>query len=327
MAVQIEGGAGLNSEERIAWAGLAVGGMVAMHLGCLAIFFLGCSWTAVGACAVAFFVRMFGITAGFHRYFSHHSYQTWRIGQFVLAWMGTASMQRGPLWWAAHHRYHHRYSDTPRDVHSPVAHGLWWSHVGWVLCSKYDTFDAKLVKDLARYPELCFLDRHFLLPPAMLALSMWSAGAVLQTYAPGLHTSAMQMVAYGFVLSTVLLYHATFIVNSLGHRFGSRRFPLEDNSRNNFWIALITLGDGYHNNHHYYPASARHGFFVWEPDVNYYLLRGLALAGLVWGIQKPPDHLVAEPERIGTRRLPLKEGILRRVRCSSQTGSSRDSLL
>jgi stearoyl-CoA desaturase (delta-9 desaturase) len=265
--------------------------MVALHLGCLLVIWLECSWTALAACVVGYFVRMFGITAGFHRYFSHHSYRTGRVTQFLLAWMGTAAMQRGPLWWAAHHRYHHRHSDTPRDVHSPVARSLWWSHIGWVLSRKYDEFDAALVKDLTSYPELCFLDRRFLLPPATLAAFLWLAGAVLGRYAPGLHTSGAQMFVYGFVVSTVLVYHATFIVNSLGHRFGTRPFQIADNSRNNFWIALITLGDGYHNNHHYYPASARHGFYWREPDVSYYLLRGLAVMGLVWGIQKPPSHI------------------------------------
>jgi stearoyl-CoA desaturase (delta-9 desaturase) len=205
--------------------------------------------------------------------------------------MGTAALQRGPLWWAAHHRHHHPNADTEKDIHSPRARNLWWSHVGWLLCPKYDDTKVELVKDLLRYPELQWIDRYFLVPPATLALTLWVGGALLNQWFPGLHTSGVQMLIYGFVLSTVLLYHATFCVNSVAHKYGSRRFLLRDESRNNLWVALVTLGEGWHNNHHYYPASARQGFFWWEIDVTFYVLKGLDWWGIIWEAKEVPSRI------------------------------------
>src|SRR5262245_36997490 len=209
---------------RLAVFSIASLGLASLHLACLALFWLPCSWAALGVCLACYLFRMFGITAGFHRYFAHPTYRTGRIFQFLLACLGTAAAQRGPLWWVAHHRQHHRAADTAADIHSPIVHSLWWAHIGWVLCRRYNATDLRLVKDWCTYPELCWLDRHFLVPPMALAVGLVSLGLLLERYAPGLHTSGLQMLVYGFVLSTVCLYHSTFAVNSLTHVFGRRRF-------------------------------------------------------------------------------------------------------
>lgn len=267
-----------------------------MHLACLLIFWSGTSWVAVAACVALLFIRMFGVTGGYHRYFSHRSYKTSRFFQFVLAWLGTAAVQKGPLWWAAIHRHHHRYSDTPNDIHSPVVKGFWWAHMGWIVCKKYLATDLKAVPDLAKYPELRFLNRFHLLAPITLAVGLFGFGAWLHHVAPSLHTSGLQMLAWGFFVSTILLYHMTYTVNSLAHVMGRRRFATGDDSRNSLMIALLTLGEGWHNNHHRYPASERQGFYWWEIDVTHYILRMLSWMGLVWDLRTPPQQIYAEAE-------------------------------
>ncbi len=250
---------------------------------------LGALWTGVTAfdlalCASVYLLRMFFITAGYHRYFAHRAYRTSRAFQFVLAFGGAMAAQKGPLWWAAHHRHHHRHSDQPGDVHSPRK-GFGWSHVGWILCRKYDATELGAVPDLARYPELVFLDRWHWIPPATLGIACFLAGG----------WSALWI---GFFLSTVLTYHSTFAINSLTHLVGRRRYATPDTSRNSFWMALLTFGEGWHNNHHYYQASANMGFFWWEVDVSYYVLRILSATGLVWNLRRPP-RAVLEANRIG----------------------------
>jgi stearoyl-CoA desaturase (Delta-9 desaturase) len=265
---------------------------VFLHLACLLVLWVKFSWLALTVGAVCYLVRMFGITAGFHRYFSHRSYRTSRAFQFLLAWLGTSAGQRGPLWWAAHHRHHHRCSDSLRDIHSPVTRSFFHSHIGWVMCRKHDTADLNLVKDLSRYPELRWLDHFFYVPQVMLAAGLTLVGGLLERYTPGWQTSASQMLIYGYALSTVLLYHAPFSVNSVAHKFGRRRFAVKDESRNNYFVALITLGEGFHNNHHYYPASERQGFYWWELDVTHYCLKALAWCQVVWNLQTPPDRIL-----------------------------------
>jgi stearoyl-CoA desaturase (delta-9 desaturase) len=233
---------------------------------------------------------MFGITAGYHRYFSHRTYKTSRAFQFVLGFLGAMSAQKGPLWWASHHRRHHGYSDSADDVHSPVVRGFWWSHVGWFLCRKYGETDVQSIRDLNAYPELRVLNRFHALPPAALSVVTLGIGGLLRVIAPGMNTSATQMLVWGFFISTVLVYHGTFVVNSLAHVFGTRRFPTKDESRNNLLIALITLGEGWHNNHHYAPSSERQGFYWWEIDVSHYILKTLSWCGLVWDLQPPPSR-------------------------------------
>jgi stearoyl-CoA desaturase (delta-9 desaturase) len=225
--------------------------------------------------AAGYFGRMFGITAGYHRYFSHRSYRTSRAFQLFLAVLGATATQKGPLWWAAHHRDHHRFSDGPEDIHSPVQSGFWWSHVGWILSRRHDATKLDRVKDLARYPELRWLDRYHAVPAVAYALALWAFGGV-----PAL--------LWGYFVSTVLLWHGTFLVNSLAHVFGRRRYPTDDDSRNSLVIALVTMGEGWHNNHHHYQSTANQGWFWWEVDVTYYALRALAAVGIVRDLRLPP---------------------------------------
>jgi stearoyl-CoA desaturase (delta-9 desaturase) len=260
-----------------------------LHLACLLAFRTGASAAAVAVCLALYVVRMFAITAGFHRLFSHRSYRTGRLFQFLLAFVGTTSYQKGPLWWAAHHRRHHLHVDTEEDLHSPVMRSVWQSHVGWFLSRESQATDERLISNLLKYPELRWLDKFYVLPPLMLAAATFVLGLLLGRYFPGSGTSGWQMLVWGFLISTVLLYHGTFTVNSVAHLFGSRRFETADNSRNNLLVALITLGEGWHNNHHHYPSSERQGFRWWEVDVSHYALRALSWAGVVRDLRTPPE--------------------------------------
>jgi stearoyl-CoA desaturase (delta-9 desaturase) len=262
-----------------------------MHAACLLVFWTGVSRAALTVCLALYAIRMFGITGGYHRYFSHRTYKTSRAVQFALAWIGGMSAQKGALWWASHHRSHHAFSDTEADIHSPVVRGFWWSHVGWFLCRKYNGTEFRLIRDLVCYPELRFLDRFHALPPLSLAAGMLVLGKSLQTSAPGPNTSAAQMLVWGFFVSTMLVYHGTFIVNSLAHVFGTRRYVTRDDSRNNLLIALITFGEGWHNNHHYAPSSEQQGFYWWEIDISHCILKALSWCGLVWDLQRPPSRV------------------------------------
>jgi stearoyl-CoA desaturase (delta-9 desaturase) len=247
---------------------------LALHLACLAVFWVELSAAGVVLCVALYFVRMFAITAGYHRYFSHRSYKASRPVQFVLAFLGCTAMQKGPLWWAGHHRLHHRHSDTDKDPHSPHAGSWWWSHVGWILAPDHDATNWNTVRDWSRYPELRWLNRHHWAPGILVAAFCWLVGG-------------WGGLVWGFCVSTILLYHATFAVNSLCHLFGRRRYATTDLSRNNLLVALLTLGEGWHNNHHHYQGSARQGFFWWEIDVSYYLIKLLGWVGLVWDIREP----------------------------------------
>jgi stearoyl-CoA desaturase (delta-9 desaturase) len=253
-------------------------------IGLVGIFFVPFAWKWVALAAALYAVRMFAITAGYHRYFSHRAYKTSRGFQFFLALLGTLAAQKGVLWWAGHHRHHHKFSDTPADLHSPKQQGFWWSHVGWILSTRYNDTPWERIKDFAKYPELRWLNRHFLLPPVALAATLFLLGG----------SSAL---VWGFFFSTVMLWHGTFTINSLSHVFGRRRFATTDTSKNNFALALLTLGEGWHNNHHYYQSTANQGFYWWEIDVSYYTLRALASVGLVWGLRTPPAHVLAAGRR------------------------------
>jgi stearoyl-CoA desaturase (Delta-9 desaturase) len=265
-----------------------------IHLGCLLALWTGVSWTAVIVCAALYFIRMFAITGAYHRYFSHRSYKTSRAFQFVLGYLGCMSAQKGPIWWASHHRHHHKHSDTPEDVHPPLIYGLWWAHVGWVLSTHYIKPRLELVRDLAEFPELRWLDRNHLVAPVSLIVVLVALGWFLEAYAPSLGTTAGQLFVWGFCISTTLVYHGTFMINSAAHLFGSRRFDTSDESRNSLILALITLGEGWHNNHHRYPGSERQGFYWWEIDISHYILRGLEKLGLVWDLRSPPERIYEE---------------------------------
>jgi stearoyl-CoA desaturase (Delta-9 desaturase) len=240
---------------------------------------LGWSWKGVALAVALYAVRMFGVTAGYHRYFSHRAFKTSRAFQFVLAVLAMSSSQKGVLWWASHHRIHHKNSDQASDVHSVLQDGFWWSHVGWILSKKYENTEDAKIRDFARYPELRFLDRYFLIPPVTLAVGLFAIGGWFA-------------LAWGFFVSTSLLWHGTFTINSLSHVFGRRRYATTDNSRNSLLLALITLGEGWHNNHHYYQRAVNQGFFFWEIDITYYVLRFLSLFGLVWDLHTPPKAVL-----------------------------------
>ena len=279
---------------------------VGMHLACLGVIWTGWSPVAVGTAIALYLLRMFAITGFYHRYFSHRSFRTSRTIQFIFALLGAASVQRGPIWWAAHHRHHHATTEREEDPHSPVHHGLWWSHTGWFLTLEHFSAPAERVRDWKVYPELRFLDRFDIIVPILLAIGLLLTGAFLENVAPQLGTSAGQMLVWGFFVSTVFLYHGTFTINSLGHRWGKRRYATDDNSRNNFWLALLTLGEGWHNNHHHYPVSVKQGFYWWEIDITYYLLRSMAAMGLIWDLKPVPQN-IRESNRIDSVPGSLKK--------------------
>jgi len=262
---------------------------VLMHVAALAaVIFTPLSWELAALTVGSYYLRMFGVTAGYHRYFAHRAYKTSRPFQFLLAFLAQSSAQKGVLWWAGHHRAHHAYSDTERDIHSPVRRGFWWSHLGWILSTRYDETDFNRIKDFAKYPELRFLNRWPLLPAVVYAavvFAIWGLDGLM----------------WGFFVSTVLLYHGTFFINSLAHVLGRRRFPTADTSKNGVLLALIANGEGWHNNHHYFPTSARQGFYWWEVDLTYYVLRALAALRIVRELREPPAKIL-EQGRTRVRR-------------------------
>lgn len=263
---------------KIDWAGSIP--FFGVHLAAIAgVAMVGFSWSGVLLAVVLYYVRMFGVTAGYHRYFSHRAFRTSRAMQLFLAVLAMTSSQKGVLWWAGHHRVHHKNSDKPGDVHSVLLDGFFWSHMGWILSKKYLTTDMERVKDLAQYPELRWLNRFWVLPPIALAVALYVAGGAWA-------------LTWGFFVSTAVLWHGTFTINSLTHVFGRRRYlTTGDNSRNSFVLALVTLGEGWHNNHHYYQRSANQGFYWWEIDISFYALRAMQALGLVWDVHTPPRRV------------------------------------
>lgn len=273
-----------NSSEQISW--LQATPFLLAHLAPFAALWTGVKPSDFLLCFALYFIRMFFITAGFHRYFAHRSYKLGRLMQFLMAFGAETSAQKGVLWWAGHHRHHHRYSDQPQDIHSPKK-GFWWSHIGWIVCSKYDETPTELIKDFAKYPELRWLNKWHLFPSLCLGLTVLTLGG----------WSALWI---GFFLSTVLLWHGTFTINSLAHVFGRRRFVTSDTSRNSFLLAMITLGEGWHNNHHHYQAAARQGFYWWEIDFSFYILKMLSFIKLTKDLKPVPTAVL--------KRNLIKEG-------------------
>jgi stearoyl-CoA desaturase (delta-9 desaturase) len=244
----------------------------------VAVFFVPFHWSYVVWALALYYVRMWVVTTGYHRYFAHRSFKTSRVFQFLLAFFAETSAQKGVLWWAANHRHHHRESDQPADLHSPLQDGFWWSHVGWILSDRYSETREEAIRDFARFPELRFLNRWYLLPPFLLAVGLFLIGG-------------FPLLVWGFFVSTVLLWHGTFTINSLSHVFGSRRYRTTDTSRNNFLLALITCGEGWHNNHHYHQNTANQGWFWWELDLSFYMLKLLSALGLVWDLRFPSQSV------------------------------------
>lgn len=260
---------------------------ITVHLTCFAILWVDVQPIDWMICGALYVIRMFGITAGFHRYFSHRSFKTSRVFQFFLAFLGQSSAQRGVLWWASTHRHHHKHSDTEQDVHSPVQHGFWYSHVLWVFSKQVRTADYSLIKDFQKYPELVWLEKWEHLPPFLLAVLVWAV-------------AGWSGLVVGFFVSTVLLFHGTFTINSLSHVIGKQPYVTGDSSRNNLFLAIITLGEGWHNNHHHFPSATPQGFHWWQIDVTYYILKVLSIFRIVWDLRLPPAHVVA-----GKRNLSL----------------------
>jgi stearoyl-CoA desaturase (Delta-9 desaturase) len=251
-----------------------------IHLMCLLAFQTGIHWEWVMLAIGSYYLRMVAVTAGYHRYFSHRSYKTSRLFQFLLAFLAMTSAQKGVLWWAAHHRHHHKNSDQEEDIHSPLQRGFWFSHVGWILSAHSVPTDMNLVKDFRQYPEICFLNRFYFIPPLVYALLIYSLWGF-----PGL--------IWGFFISTTALYHCTFFINSLTHMIGRVRYKSNDGSKNSFILAILCCGEGWHNNHHYYQLAARQGWFWWEVDLSYYILSFLSWFGIVWDLRVPPEHIKA----------------------------------
>ena len=271
-----------------AWLSAAPFALV--HLAAGLAFLVPFRWQLVALALASYYLRMFFVTAGYHRYFAHRTFKTSRPFQFVLAFMAQTSAQKGVLWWASHHRRHHAFADTDDDVHSPIRQGFWWAHVGWILSPRYEATDDKRIKDFSRFPELVFLNRFPMLPAvgyaaAILAIWGWSG------------------LVWGFFVSTVLLFHGTFVINSLAHVIGRRRFPTPDTSKNSLALALVAMGEGWHNNHHYFQTSTRQGFYWWQLDLTWYGLKALGWLHVVHDLREPPPGVLEEGRR-GIERAP-----------------------
>jgi stearoyl-CoA desaturase (delta-9 desaturase) len=256
-----------------------------LHIGAIyGAIHVGLSWAAVGWTIAMYAARLFFVTGAYHRYFSHRTYKTSRWFQFVLAFCAQATGQKGVLWWAGHHRRHHKHSDTELDVHSPYHGGFLWSHMGWMVGRDFEGTDEDVVKDLARYSELRVLEKLWFVTPVMIGVLAYLVGG-------------WWGLTWAFAVPQVLSWHGTFTINSLSHVWGSKRYASGDDSRNNPVLALITLGEGWHNNHHHYQSSARQGFFWWEVDFTFYGLKALEAVGLIWDVRGVPEHI-----RAGTRK-------------------------
>ena len=264
--------------------------LILMHLACGLVLIVGASRPATVILLITCALQVFGITAGFHRLLAHRSFKTSRACQFVFAMFGVLAGQNGPLWWVGHHRLHHRHSDREGDTHSPRA-GFFWSHMGWLCSPRCVPLQREQVRDLELLPELRWLERYYYVVSLGYALALFALGEAWRRADPGSGTSGFQFVVWGSVVSTVCVYHIVWSTNSFCHRYGTRRFPTPDDSRNNAIVALLTLGDGWHHNHHYCPYSARHGFRWWEIDITYAVLKLLAGLGIVWDLKLPPARL------------------------------------
>ncbi len=250
---------------------------LALHFTVLLAFVTGVSWTYLAIALASYYVRMFAVTAGYHRYFAHRAFKTGRAFQFVLAVLAQSSVQKGVLWWASNHRHHHRYSDQPEDIHSPARKGFWWSHIGWILATDHEETRLSSIKDFARYPELVWLNRFHLVPALVGAALLFALGG-------------LPLLVWGGLIPTVALWHGTFFINSLTHIVGKRRYLTTDMSRNSFLLAIVCCGEGWHNNHHFHQNTANQGWFWWEVDFTYYALRVLSWVGLVSDLRLPSEE-------------------------------------
>ena len=283
-----------------------------IHLMCLGVIWAGFSWLALSVCVFLYALRVFALTGWYHRYFAHRSFKTSRSVQFIFAVVGCSAMQKGPLWWAAHHRHHHAHSDDPLDIHSPRQQGTLWAHMLWFLTPKSAPTNLRLIPDFAKYPELRILDRFHVFVPITLAVCLYGFGAMVAWQAPDWGVTGFQMLIWGFFISTVACYHVTYLVNSATHLIGSRRYETKDDSKNSLIIALLTFGEGWHNNHHYYQNSTRQGFFWWEIDITYYILCFMSCFGLVWNLKGVPARIL-HPK---PKAVPLETSALANPSCA-----------
>ena len=253
-------------------------------------------------CLGLYYFRMFWITGGYHRYFSHKTYKTSRVFQFIIAFFAETSVQKGVLWWGAHHRHHHRTSDTPSDPHLMKIYGFWYSHIGWIAGPEYKTTNFNSIQDYGKFPEIRWIDKHYIYPVIAMALAVFTVGgfANSESVSQGMTVlgggawslqGGLSALLIGFILSTAILFHGTFSINSIMHKIGNKRYKSGDESRNSLILALVTLGEGWHNNHHYYMSSTRQGFYWWEIDITYYIIKLFSFVGLVWDIQEVPKHI------------------------------------
>ena len=258
------------------------------------VFLVPFSWSLVLLWAVSHFLRAIGLTLTFHRYLAHRAFQMNRGVRFVWAFIGTCAMQKGPIWWAGHHVNHHKFADREGDPHSPMVSGVYYAHIGWFLNdTKHDQLEPNnpVLRDFSKYWELAMLERFHFVPPIMLAVAMYLIGG-----APWL--------VWGFCLPTMTLAHATFAINTVNHMFGSRRFDTIDESRNNAVTAIFAAGEGWHNNHHRFQRAARNGFYWWEFDPTWYVIRAMAAVGLAWDLQQVPERIYEEARVTKQSRRP-----------------------
>ena len=264
---------------------------ILLHLLPLGMIWTGATFFDWMICIGLYFGRMFFITAGYHRYFAHKSFETSRWFQFFLAFMAQTSIQKGVLWWAANHRGHHLTSDTPEDPHSMKVYGFWYSHIGWFLGPDYNETKFDKIKEFSKFKELVWLNKYFIVPPVVLALvAMMFGGIVNGNGVADMFSNAGFSTLYcGFCFSTIILFHGTYSINSIMHYFGKQRYKTGDESRNHFLLAFFTMGEGWHNNHHYFQSSAKAGFFWWQLDMTYYILKSWSWIGLVKNLRGVPD--------------------------------------
>eukprot|EP00698_Gefionella_okellyi_P002737 TRINITY_DN12602_c0_g1_i1.p1 TRINITY_DN12602_c0_g1~~TRINITY_DN12602_c0_g1_i1.p1 ORF type:complete len:289 (-),score=25.50 TRINITY_DN12602_c0_g1_i1:73-939(-) len=267
-------------DDNVDWAGSIP--LLALHIGALAgLLIFPITLSGVLLCTSTYIVRMWSLTTFSHRYFSHRTFKTSRAFQLFMGVMSTLTVQNGILWWASNHRHHHKYTDREEDLHSPKQKGFWWSHFGWVMSRRVRTTNFDMIRDLTRFPELVWLHEHWRIPVLLSLAAFYIFGGMWAVY-------------WGFIMGVAVFHHGTFTVNSLAHMWGTQRYNTGDTSRNNWFVAIITMGEGWHNNHHHYEGSAAQGFFWWELDVSFYVLRVMAAVGLVWDLRLPPKHVVMQ---------------------------------
>ena len=263
-----------------------------VQVSALLVFAVPFRWAFVAVWAASHFLRAIGLTLAFHRYFAHRAFKMNRLARFVWVWIGTSAMQKGPIWWAGHHVNHHKYADRDGDPHSPMVSGVYYAHIGWFLNdSRHDTLEPTnpVIRDFSKVPEIAFIEKYFFLPPLTLAIAMFALGG-------------FPLLIWGFCLPTMTLAHATFAINTVNHMFGSRRFETVDESRNNPLTAFFAVGEGWHNNHHRYQRAARNGFYWWEFDPTWYVIRAMKAVGLAWDVQAVPKRIYEEARVVKAKR-------------------------